>query len=70
MYLPYDVVKNSRGAVAFRVEDGGGNVGLYAIHKDFSNGSLYVVFYDMGASSTYAALVYFSAYNAKEFGKT
>lgn len=24
----------------------------------------------MGASSTYAALVYFSAYNAKEFGKT
>jgi hypoxia up-regulated 1 len=42
----------------------------YGIDKDFSNGSRYVVFYDMGASSTYAALVYFSAYNAKEFGKT
>jgi hypoxia up-regulated 1 len=141
MYLPYDVVKDSRGAVAFRVEDEdeGGNVGLYSVEellgmilgfagdlaefhskvvvkdavvgvpayfgqaerrglvqaaqlaginvlalinehsgaalqygidKDFSNGSRYVVFYDMGASSTYAALVYFSAYNAKEFGKT
>ncbi|XP_034893846.1 heat shock 70 kDa protein 17 [Populus alba] len=141
MYLPYDAVKDSRGAVAFRVEDGdeGGNVGLYSVEellgmilgfagdlaefhskvvvkdavvgvpayfgqaerrglvqaaqlaginvlalinehsgaalqygidKDFSNGSRYVVFYDMGASSTYAALVYFSAYNAKEFGKT
>ncbi|KAJ6749506.1 hypothetical protein OIU85_000172 [Salix viminalis] len=139
MYLPYDVVKDSRGAAAFRVEDGGGNVGLYSVEellgmilgfagdlaefhskvvvkdavigvpayfgqterrglvqaaqlaginvlalinehsgaalqygidKDFSNGSRYVVFYDMGASSTYAALVYFSAYNAKEFGKT
>ncbi|KAK4429197.1 Heat shock protein 17 [Sesamum alatum] len=42
----------------------------YGIDKDFSNGSRHVVFYDMGASSTYAALVYFSAYNAKEFGKT
>uniref|UniRef100_A0A6N2LA52 ubiquitinyl hydrolase 1 n=1 Tax=Salix viminalis TaxID=40686 RepID=A0A6N2LA52_SALVM len=139
MYLPYDVVKDSRGAAAFRVEDGDGNVGLYSVEellgmilgfagdlaefhskvvvkdavigvpayfgqterrglvqaaqlaginvlalinehsgaalqygidKDFSNGSRYVVFYDMGASSTYAALVYFSAYNAKEFGKT
>ncbi|KAJ6301385.1 hypothetical protein OIU77_015653 [Salix suchowensis] len=77
MYFPYDVVKDSRGVVAFRVEDGGGNVGLYSVEellgmygidKDFSNGSLYVVFYDMGASSTYAALVYFSAYNAKKFG--
>ncbi|CAA2982154.1 heat shock 70 kDa 17 [Olea europaea subsp. europaea] len=28
------------------------------------------MFYDMGANSSYAALVYFSAYNAKEFGKT
>ncbi|XP_015880901.3 heat shock 70 kDa protein 17 [Ziziphus jujuba] len=42
----------------------------YGIDKDFSNGSRNVIFYDMGSSSTYAALVYFSAYNAKEFGKT
>lgn len=42
----------------------------YGIDKDFSNESRYVIFYDMGSSSTYAALVYFSAYNAKEFGKT
>ncbi|KAK3005463.1 hypothetical protein RJ639_016476 [Escallonia herrerae] len=42
----------------------------YGIDKDFSNGSRHVIFYDMGASSTYAALVYFSAYNAKEYGKT
>lgn len=42
----------------------------YGIDKDFSNESRYVVFYDMGASSTYAALVYFSAYSGKEFGKT
>lgn len=42
----------------------------YGIDKDFSNGSRHVIFYDMGASTTYAALVCFSAYNAKEFGKT
>ncbi|KAI4374239.1 hypothetical protein MLD38_012253 [Melastoma candidum] len=42
----------------------------YGIDKDFANGSRHVVFYDMGSSSTYAALVYFSAYNAKELGKT
>ncbi|KZV16615.1 heat shock 70 kDa protein 17-like [Dorcoceras hygrometricum] len=42
----------------------------YGIDKDFSNGSRQVLFYDMGATSTYAALVEFSAYNAKEFGKT
>ncbi|KAL7142345.1 hypothetical protein ABFS83_08G117500 [Erythranthe nasuta] len=42
----------------------------YGIDKDFSNGSRNVVFYDMGAGSTYAALVTFSAYNAKESGKT
>ncbi|CAK7340373.1 unnamed protein product [Dovyalis caffra] len=139
MYLPYDVVEDSRGAVAFRIEDESGNAGLYSVEellgmilgfagdlaefhskvlvkdavvsvpayfgqverrgllqaaqlaginvlalinehsgaalqygidKDFSNGSRNVVFYDMGASSTYAALVHFSAYNAKEFGKT
>ncbi|KAL5731407.1 hypothetical protein ACHQM5_004138 [Ranunculus cassubicifolius] len=42
----------------------------YGIDKDFANQSRYVVFYDMGTSNTYAALVYFSAYNTKEFGKT
>ncbi|WCJ28811.1 Heat shock 70 kDa protein 17 [Euphorbia peplus] len=42
----------------------------YGIDKDFSNGSRHVIFYDMGSSSTYAALVYYSAYNGKEFGKT
>ncbi|KAH7658646.1 Heat shock protein 70 family protein [Dioscorea alata] len=42
----------------------------YGIDKDFSNESRHVIIYDMGASSTYAALVYFSAYNTKEFGKT
>ncbi|XP_022765663.1 heat shock 70 kDa protein 17-like [Durio zibethinus] len=42
----------------------------YGIDKDFSNESRHVIFYDMGSSSTYAALVYYSAYNAKEFGKT
>lgn len=41
----------------------------YGIDKDFGNGSRHVVFYDMGASSTYAALVYFSSYNSKEMGK-
>lgn len=42
----------------------------YGIDKDFANGSRHVIFYDMGSSSTYAALVYFSAYNTKEYGKT
>ncbi|PON77626.1 Heat shock protein 70 family [Trema orientale] len=42
----------------------------YGIDKDFSNESRHVIFYDMGSSSTYAALVYFSAYKSKEFGKT
>lgn len=42
----------------------------YGIDKDFSNGSRHVIFYDMGTSSTYAALVYFSAYNSREYGKT
>lgn len=140
MYLPYDIVEDSRGAVGFKIEDGNdGNVSVYSaeellamilsyganlaefhskvvvkdavisvppyfgqaerrglvqaaqlaginvlslinehsgaalqygIDKEFSNGSRYVIFYDMGSSSTYAALVYYSAYNAKEFGKT
>ncbi|KAK3158891.1 hypothetical protein QOZ80_2AG0143020 [Eleusine coracana subsp. coracana] len=42
----------------------------YGIDKDFSNESRHVIFYDMGSGSTYAALVYFSAYNTKQFGKT
>jgi hypoxia up-regulated 1 len=42
----------------------------YGIDKDFSNESRHVVFYDMGSSSTYAALVYFSSYKSKEYGKT
>ncbi|XP_052178130.1 heat shock 70 kDa protein 17 [Diospyros lotus] len=42
----------------------------YGIDKNFSNGSRHVIFYDMGATSTYAALACFSAYNAKEYGKT
>ncbi|KAL0904492.1 hypothetical protein M5K25_026614 [Dendrobium thyrsiflorum] len=41
----------------------------YGIDKDFSNESRHVIFYDMGSRNTYAALVHFSAYNAKEFGK-
>ncbi|XP_057756714.1 heat shock 70 kDa protein 17 [Arachis stenosperma] len=42
----------------------------YGIDKDFSNESRHVVFYDMGSGSTYAALVSFSAYKSKEYGKT
>ncbi|CAK9325331.1 unnamed protein product [Citrullus colocynthis] len=42
----------------------------YGIDKNFSNESRHVIFYDMGSSNTYAALVYFSSYNAKEYGKT
>ncbi|KAL8126893.1 heat shock 70 kDa protein 17-like [Apium graveolens] len=42
----------------------------YGIDKDFLNESRNVVFYDMGSGSTYAALVHFSAYKTKEFGKT
>uniref|UniRef100_A0A0C9QMT8 TSA: Wollemia nobilis Ref_Wollemi_Transcript_21707_3593 transcribed RNA sequence n=1 Tax=Wollemia nobilis TaxID=56998 RepID=A0A0C9QMT8_9CONI len=42
----------------------------YGIDKDFSNASRHVVFYDMGSNSVYAALVYFSAYTTKEYGKT
>ncbi|KAE9586519.1 hypothetical protein Lal_00044748 [Lupinus albus] len=41
----------------------------YGIDKDFSNETRHVVFYDMGAGTTYAALVYFSAYQSKEYGK-
>ncbi|XP_044499964.1 heat shock 70 kDa protein 17-like [Mangifera indica] len=140
LYLPFEIVEDSRGAVSFKVDDAGENGGKhysveellamifgyavnlaefhskvfvkdyvicvppyfgqlerkgllqaaelaginvlalanehsgaalqYGIDKDFSNGSRHVIFYDMGAATTYAALVYFSAYKAKEFGKT
>ncbi|XP_074558415.1 heat shock 70 kDa protein 17-like [Curcuma longa] len=136
LYLPYDLVEDSRGAASIRIDDGvtvysaeellamilGYGISLaesharvpvkdaviavppffgqaerrgliqaaqlaginvlslinehagaalqYGIDKDFSNDSRYVIFYDMGSSSTYAALVYFSAYNTKEFGRT
>ncbi|KAJ0805131.1 putative Heat shock protein 70 family [Helianthus annuus] len=52
------------------VNEHSGDALQYGIDKDFSNGSRYVVFYDMGSSSTYAALVYFSACNTKDYGKT
>lgn len=40
----------------------------YGIDKDFSVEDRYVVFYDMGASNTYAALVHFTAYTTKSPG--
>ncbi|WOL02890.1 heat shock 70 kDa protein 17-like [Canna indica] len=136
LYLPYDLVEDSRGAAAIKIDDGvsvytleellamvlsygaslaeshagipvkdavitvppffgqaerrgviqaaqlagvnvlslinehAGAALQYGIDKDFSNESRHVIFYDMGSSSTYAALVYFSSYNTKEFGKT
>ncbi|XP_077248273.1 heat shock 70 kDa protein 17-like [Tasmannia lanceolata] len=136
LYLPYDLVKDSRGAASIKIDDGvtiysaeelvamllsyslnlaethskvpikdavitvppyfgqaerkglvqaaqlaginvlslinehSGAALQYGIDKDFSNESRHVIFYDMGLSSTYAALVYFSAYNSKEYGKT
>ncbi|KAJ4936185.1 hypothetical protein NE237_005536 [Protea cynaroides] len=42
----------------------------YGIDKNFANESKHVIFYDMGSSGTYAALVHFFAYSAKEYGKT
>ncbi|BFI40486.1 hypoxia up-regulated 1 [Marchantia polymorpha subsp. ruderalis] len=42
----------------------------YGIDKDFGNETKHVVFYDMGANSLYAAVVYYSAYSGKERGKT
>lgn len=41
----------------------------YGINKDFSEESRHVLFYDMGAKGVYAALIYYSAYTTKEFGK-
>ncbi|KAI5072480.1 hypothetical protein GOP47_0012586 [Adiantum capillus-veneris] len=41
----------------------------YGIDKDFSEEPRHVLFYDMGAKGVYAALIYYSAYITKEFGK-
>ncbi|XP_002974987.2 heat shock 70 kDa protein 17 [Selaginella moellendorffii] len=41
----------------------------YGIDKDFSTEPRYVLFYDMGANSAFAAVVLFSSYSAKEYGK-
>ncbi len=41
---------------------------LYGIERDFSNSSQLVVFYDMGATNTEAALVKYSTFSVKEAG--
>eukprot|EP00250_Pteridium_aquilinum_P012505 c20765_g2_i1 orf=168-2876(-) len=41
----------------------------YGIDKDFFEEPKHVLFYDMGAKGVYAALIYYSTYTVKEFGK-
>ena len=41
----------------------------YGIERDFTNKTEWVVLYDMGATSTEAALIKFSSFSVKEFGK-
>ncbi|KAK9826508.1 hypothetical protein WJX81_008378 [Elliptochloris bilobata] len=41
----------------------------YGIERDFTNRSEWVILYDMGAASTEAALVRFSSFSIKEYGK-
>ncbi|CAL5229767.1 g13152 [Coccomyxa viridis] len=41
----------------------------YGIERDFSNKTEWVILYDMGATSTEAALVKYSSFVVKEFGK-
>jgi hypothetical protein len=41
----------------------------YGIDRDFTNKTEWVVLYDMGATSTEAALVKFSSFTVKEAGK-
>ena len=42
----------------------------YGIERDFKNGTESVIFFDMGATSTEAALVEFSSYKKKSYGKS
>jgi hypoxia up-regulated 1 len=42
----------------------------YGIERDFANRTAWVLLYDMGAASTEAALVRFSSFALKEYGKT
>ena len=42
----------------------------YGIERDFSNKTEWVILYDMGATSTEAALVKYSSFVVKEFGKS
>ncbi|CAJ1972942.1 unnamed protein product [Sphenostylis stenocarpa] len=42
----------------------------YGMDKNFLNESRHVIFYDMGSSSTYTALVYFSSDMINEYGKS
>ncbi|KAI3457658.1 hypothetical protein Pfo_014321 [Paulownia fortunei] len=77
---PYMAVAETRGLLAAAdlaelnvlalVNEHSGAALQCGIDKDFSNGSKHVLFYDLGATSIYAALVYFSAYKSKEVGKT
>ena len=41
----------------------------YGIERDFTNRSEWVALYDMGAASTEAALVRYSSFSVKEYGK-
>ena len=41
----------------------------YGIERDFTNKTEWVILYDMGATSTEAALVKFSSFVVKEIGK-
>lgn len=52
------------------INEHSGVVLQYGINKDSSNGSRHTVFYDTGATSIMLLLIFFPAYNAKEYGKT
>ena len=41
----------------------------HGITRNFANKTEYVIFYDMGASSVEAALIKYSSFDVKEFGK-
>eukprot|EP00958_Prasinococcus_capsulatus_P025517 scaffold4372_cov397-Prasinococcus_capsulatus_cf.AAC.1 len=42
----------------------------YGIDRDFTNGTSHIVVYDMGATSTYAALLKYDTYKGKDAGKS